>query len=150
MTSDSNGTFRPLGDTDSRLHGATTLLVCGYTAADKKVLRDLLGVAGLSGLPLVFVSDATADKTISEIAAQDNGTGEDETSTLHRAIVMSGLAEKELHSVMKAHRESSLPQPIWAVVTPVSENWRLRKLLDELALERESLRAAVEKKGLAD
>jgi hypothetical protein len=132
------------------MHGAEALLVCGHPAADRNAFRDLLAQEGLAHLALVTVSDAMAEKTIGEISTLRRAAGEGEPSSLRRAIVMSGLAEKELHVVMRLYRESGMPQPFWAVVTPVSESWPLRKLLDELAAERESLKEAVEKDGLVN
>ena len=150
MRQDTDGTFRPLGDSDRRMHGAEALLVCGHPAADRDKFRDLLAREDLAHLALVAVSDAMAEKTIGEISSLGGTAGEGEPSSLRRAIVMSGLAEKDLHVVMRLYRESGMPQPFWAVVTPVSECWPLRKLLDELAAERESLKNAVEKDGLAN
>lgn len=36
---------------------------------------------------------------------------------------------------MAAYRGLDLPRPLWATLTPVSEKWTVKHLLDELAAE---------------
>jgi hypothetical protein len=40
---------------------------------------------------------------------------------------------------MVAYRQAGLPTQLWATLTPVSENWFLADLLEELVKEEESL-----------
>jgi hypothetical protein len=64
---------------------------------------------------------------------------------MEKAIVVSGLTQKELAKLMAAYRKLTWPKPFWAAVTPTSETWTLRRLLEELAAENEAL--GQEKKG---
>jgi hypothetical protein len=41
---------------------------------------------------------------------------------------------------MAAYRGSELPSQLWATLTPVSENWFVADLLDELAAEAEAIK----------
>jgi hypothetical protein len=143
MSKDNNGTFKPLGDSDTKMHGDTAVLVAGHPPTDRERLQDLLVEIELSHLPLHFVPDSLGDLTLRELSGGRVDGHSDEPSMLPRAVVMSGLAERELHLLMKAYRESGLAQPSWAVVTPASETWTLRRLLEELGREREALKAAV-------
>ncbi|MBW1819490.1 MAG: DUF3783 domain-containing protein, partial [Deltaproteobacteria bacterium] len=68
------------------------------------------------------------------------GEGRDAASTMRRAGIMSGFAQEELHRLLKGYRESGLPAILWATLTPVSENWFLKDLLEELAAEAEAFR----------
>jgi len=56
------------------------------------------------------------------------------------AIILSGLTERELHTVLKNYRPLGLPSPLWATLTETSVNWPLKTLLIELMSEREALR----------
>jgi len=40
---------------------------------------------------------------------------------------------------MTACKKSGMQNPLWAVLTPVSETWTVQQLLAELAREREAL-----------
>jgi hypothetical protein len=41
---------------------------------------------------------------------------------------------------MYAYRQAGLPAQFWATLTPISENWLLADLLNELAKENECLK----------
>jgi hypothetical protein len=55
------------------------------------------------------------------------------------AIIMAGITENELHQLIASYRRAGLPNPMWATLTPTSENWTLRELLKELAVEKAAL-----------
>jgi hypothetical protein len=59
---------------------------------------------------------------------------------LPRAVVMSGFTQNEVHRIMSAYRQAGLPAQLWATLTPVSENWLLADLLDELVKENEVIK----------
>ena len=52
---------------------------------------------------------------------------------------MSGIRENELHRIMGGYRRMGLPTQLWATLTPLSEQWHLGTLLEELAAEREAM-----------
>ncbi|MDA1044806.1 MAG: DUF3783 domain-containing protein [Verrucomicrobia bacterium] len=140
---DESGTFKPIGHGHQRMVGETALLVSGYGQADQSCLCDLLKTHGLDAIPAVFIDEHRADLDLETLAAERHVSSTDNTSALPRAIIMSGLTERELHALMKAYRESGLPRQVWASVTPVSRHWTLRTLLNELSKEKEELRKAV-------
>jgi len=53
---------------------------------------------------------------------------------------MSGFTQKELHKLMTAYRQAELPSQLWATLTPISENWSIANLLEELAAEAEAIK----------
>jgi hypothetical protein len=53
---------------------------------------------------------------------------------------MSGFTQNEVHKIMYAYRQAGLPAQLWATLTPVSENWLLAELLNELVKENEILK----------
>ena len=59
---------------------------------------------------------------------------------MRRAIIMSGFTQRELHKLMTAYRQSELPSQLWATLTPISENWSITSLLEELAAEAEAIK----------
>ncbi|MFT5472949.1 MAG: hypothetical protein ACI856_001275 [Kiritimatiellia bacterium] len=137
------GTFSAIGKGDTPMFGATALLVAGYSVDEQKALRDLLVAHDLEHLPLVFIDAALQKRKLSDLAAHPDLSAEGRPSELRRAIVLSGLRETELHRLMKAYRLSGLPRQLWASMTPVSADWPMRTLLDELGKEKEDLRKAV-------
>jgi hypothetical protein len=140
-----NGTFRPVGDSERRFHGRPALLAAGFSVAEQQPLRDLRDAAA-PGVSLVFVTAADTDATPQDLADLPDGNGAGKSSSLRRAVVLSGLTERLLHKVMTTYRASGLPRPLWAAVTRVSANWRIGDLLDELGRERDALRDATRKR----
>lgn len=137
-------TFRPVGDTDSRMHGATAVLASGFSVADQQTLRDMMDAAGLQDVGIVFITAGALPLTLAALAALPAGTHAGETAELPRALVMSGLTERQLHAMMDSYRQSGLPRPLWASVTPTSADWTIKTLLVELLKEREAMRQARE------
>lgn len=46
--------------------------------------------------------------------------------------------KNELHKIMSAYRYAELPRQLWATLTPVSENWTVAQLLEELRKKDEA------------
>jgi hypothetical protein len=137
-----DGTFRPVGDSDVRMHGSAAVLVSGFEVDEQKALRSLMDTRGLEAIPTVYIVEAFLDCSLAELSAMGNETRAGETAKLPRAIVMSGFSERQLHALMDGYREASLPRPHWASVTPTSALWSIKRLLIELMKEREALRLA--------
>ncbi len=126
------GSFERIGGSGRRLYGPRGVLVCGVPPGEQD---DVAGLAQGGGLPVVFVSDQMAASSLKQLLALEDGAGRGEESGLRRAVVMSGFSEKELHWFMAEYRKLGLDRPLWATLTPVSENWNIQRLLDELAAE---------------
>ena len=78
-------------------------------------------------------------QTLSTLLELPDGTGCGHDSTLSRAVIVSGITENQLHSLMSVCRKSGMKQALWAALTPTSETWTLDGLLDELNKERKAL-----------
>jgi len=131
--------FEKIEETDNRMHGPRRLLVCGFPAGDQATLTAALAGANLGDLEPVWAAASQADQTLGDLMALPGGTGAGEDSTLPRAVIMAGITENELHILMAAHREAGLARPLWAALTPTSESWTLKALLDELDQERQAM-----------
>lgn len=122
------------------LYGPRKLLICGFTPEGLASL-DKVMAAALPDLPLVYARSADLETPLQTLFACPDQAGRDEASQMPAAIIMAGITENELHSLINTYRRSGLPSPLWATLTPISEKWILRQLLQELVAER----AAVEK-----
>jgi hypothetical protein len=122
-----------------RLYGPRAALACGYTVAEQDALLGMLERFRLIDLPALFATAADADRSLGEILAASPGHGRGEDSPLPRAVILSGVTEKELSTVMAAWKHLGLPAQNWATLTPTSEGWTLMDLLAELDLERLAL-----------
>lgn len=122
-----------------RLYGPRAALVCGYAAAEQDLLLAMMERFHLADLPALFATGDDMDKTVGQVlaSAPEHGRGQD--SPLPRAIVLSGITEKELSTFMAAWKHLGLPRQNWATLTPTSEAWSLMDLLTELDLERIAL-----------
>lgn len=140
----SDGTFEKVGSSEEQMYGPRKILVCGYPASEQEVFLNMLAERKLNDIPVVFVAEDSADKVLAAILELPDGSGAGSDSGLHRAAILSGLTEMELHQVMQGHKTLGLPKQLWAALTPVSEQWTMKTLLDEVAAESRAFHA---KKG---
>jgi hypothetical protein len=135
-------TFRPIGDSNNRMPGNTAVLVSGCSGDEQVLLRSVMDDNGLADVPAVYIAEVSLDSTLTELTALPGETNAGAVAKLPRGVVMSGLTENQLHLLMKIYRESPLPQPCWASVTPTNGTWTIKQMLIELLKEREALRQA--------
>ena len=133
------GTFQKVKKSNTRMYGSRGILVCGYSLTEQSPFLSLLAQAGFQDLSVVFVTSSQSMHTLKELLALPNRSGHGEESDMRRAIIMSGFTQKELHKLMTAYRQSELPSQLWATLTPISKNWSLSDLLEELAKESEAI-----------
>ena len=131
--------FQKVSQSDNLLYGPRKLLLCGFAADVQSKFIKLLDMIGIAQLPLVWVSKDQADVTVGELVQLEDGAGSGVSSELPRAIIMSGITQNELHSLMAGCRQSGMQQPLWATLTPTSETWSIRDLLKELVAEHRAM-----------
>ena len=135
-----DASFEKVTISDKPLYGPEKLILCGFPAAVQPKFEAVLGMAGLQKVPLVWAQDNQLETRLSELAALPSGAGSGESSTLPRAIIVAGITERQLQTLMAVCRKTGMQQALWATLTPTSETWLLNDLLAELAAEREALR----------
>lgn len=134
------GEFEKVSRSATPLYGERKLLVCGYPSAAHQELLTFLKYIGLDNIPVVFASDDDIGLSLSDLMTLPDRRGIGEGSTLKRAIILSGLTEKEVHTLIGGYRQAGGPEQLWAVLTPISESWPLRELLDELEAEHKAMK----------
>lgn len=135
-----DGGFQKVDQSDNLLYGPRKLLLCGFAAEVQAKFIALLDMIDLSAIPLVWVTENQADIHVGELVQLEDGAGSGASSDLPRAIIMSGINQNELHTLMAGCRKSGMQQPLWATLTPDSETWPIRDLLKELAAEHEAMK----------
>ncbi len=128
--------FEKIQHSDDRLFGPRKLLLCGFAVAAQSKFKSLMEMIGMADLPLVWIAQDQEGETLHDLAKLPDGWGACRSSTLPRAIIVSGISENELHQLMAGCRKAGMQQALWAVLTPTSNEWRLQKLLTELSTER--------------
>jgi hypothetical protein len=136
----SDNTFTKVSRSENLLYGPPKLLLCGFPAAAQANLAKVLAGVGLGNLPRVWVAENQIESTLMELLELSPGSGEGLTSSLPRALIVSGITENQLHGLMTACRQSGMREALWATLTPTSERWTLKYLLGHLIAERESFR----------
>lgn len=139
------GTFEKVKHSDDPMYGPPKLLLCGFAASAQPKFMTVLDMAGLRGIPVVWVNEAVSQKPLSALIDLPEGSGTGVASTLARAIIVSGITENQLHALMTICRQTGMQQALWAVLTPTSETWPLARLLTELQAERTALSKADKK-----
>lgn len=86
--------------------------------------------------------DSVAENTFVPVTPDNHANGKDS-----KIILLSGFSDKELHAVIDAYRlNKAMPKAIFAAVTEQSENFKVKDLMVELALEKKQIDAAALKK----
>lgn len=134
----SDGDFQAVGESDDRMFGPRKIILCGFSVTEQEIFGMMTAAVGMADMPLVFAGEGEAGAALGEIVDLPHGAGLGRASTLERAVILSGLTERELHAVMAGYRGMELPSPLWATLTENSIAWPLSALLRELAAEREA------------
>ncbi|MBU1535913.1 DUF3783 domain-containing protein [Myxococcota bacterium] len=131
--------FTPLDADDQPLFGERKLLFTGFSAQAQPNVLKLLAMAGLPDLELVWASDEHLETTVDTLFSMPSGTGAGQDSTLPRGIIVGGITQRELHTLMQGTKATGMKRPLWAVRTPTSQTWTLKLLLSHLIAERRQL-----------
>lgn len=135
-----DGEFQKIQDSDERMYGPKGILVCGYAPPEHRFFAMFMEKAGFTDRPVIFPTNQDAGRTLRELLGLTTGSGMGEPADFPRAVIMSGFTQNEVHRIMSAYRQAGLPAQLWATLTPVSENWLLADLLNELVKENEILK----------
>ncbi|MEN8244974.1 MAG: DUF3783 domain-containing protein [Thermodesulfobacteriota bacterium] len=134
-----DATFEKITLSDKPLYGPEKLIVCGFSAELQPKFEVVLDMAGLKKISLVWALENQRDAHLSELTDLPSGSGRGESSALPRAIIVAGITERQLQTLMAVCRQSGMKKALWATLTPTSETWLLKDLLAELSAEREAL-----------
>lgn len=132
-------TFEKVSRSEKLLYGPRKLLLCGFGAEAREKFNGVLGMVGLADVPRVWVATQQGAMTLADLLELADGSGSEAASALPRAVIVSGITEAQLISLMTVCKKSGMQSALWAVLTPVSEKWSVQQLLAELAREREAL-----------
>ena len=131
--------FEKVSRSDKPLYGPRKLLLCGFSQSVQPNFSKLLELIGLADIPKVWVAEDQANIPVAELTKLEDSTGWGASSELPRAIIMAGITRNEMHRLMTGCRQSKMKPTLWATLTPTSETWTLRSLLNELATENAAM-----------
>ncbi len=134
------GRFKRVKASTKPMHGPRGILVCGFVPEEHEKIAEFFKSAIPEDPPVIFATDADGQTAVKDLISRPDRSGQGVDSGLNRAIVLSGLTEKELLETLARYRESALPRPLWATLTPVSEAWSLSMLIQELEAERRAMK----------
>ena len=131
--------FEKVTRSDKPFYGQRKLLVCGFDGKAQPKFKNLLQIAGIKDIPIVWAVSGQAETVLAELFSLPDNTGSDISSTLPRATIVSGITENELHRLMNMARKTGMKPALWAALTPTSETWSVKELLAELNAERKAM-----------
>lgn len=149
MSNNEDATFKKVGQTEQKFFGPRKVLVCGLDKELHARFKSLIEQLELSPLPAVFVTSDARDEKLENLFDRQEDSGFEQDSDMPLAIIMAGITERELHTLVRGYREAGLPYPLWATLTPTTLSWKLSVLLKELAAEREAIRKMQEERRKA-
>lgn len=132
-------TFKKISKKNSKMYGKYKVLVCGFNKIEKNEFIKLIKTFKVKP-PIVFVGSNDTELKIVDLLLKNDGYGFEETSEMPKAVIMSGFYESQLHELLRLYKETNLERPLWASVTPISENWKLKDLLSELQSEHDMMK----------
>jgi hypothetical protein len=130
-----------IGNGNKTLFGEYAVLISGFDKDEQIALLDIIE-SHSSELKAVFATMNDAESILKELFRQKDGYGFSKELHPKKAIVMSGFEEKELVVFMKKIKSLNLGDNLWAVLTPISNNWKLNALLEELEEESKAIKEA--------
>jgi len=131
-----NHSLKVVGESREKMYGPRSILVCGFSSDERKTILNIFKNKKFKGLPIVYTTSEDRLELIKNMVIRNHESGIDSVCGLERAIIMSGLTEKELHLTMSAYKKTKLLKPLWATLTPTSQNWTVEALISELNNER--------------
>ncbi|XPV74974.1 MAG: DUF3783 domain-containing protein [Desulfovibrio sp.] len=128
-------------DSDRRMYGPRAMLVCGYAPAEQQLVLDTLRKELFKDIVVVFADQECMSTPLHDLFGQKHCYKIGKKSPIPRAMILSGITEKELHTIMALHKSMQLPKQLWATLTPTAETWQLGDLLIELNKEHRAMKA---------
>ncbi|MDD2604366.1 MAG: DUF3783 domain-containing protein [Desulfobacterales bacterium] len=133
--------FEKLTHSDEALYGPRKLVLCGFGREAQPKFKKILDLAGLTDVPVVWADVEDAGVKIGELFRRPADTGFGAGSALKRTVIVAGITENELHNLMNVSKKTGMQSCMWAALTPTSETWTLKALLEELSAERRQMSA---------
>ena len=127
---------------ETRANGRNCLLAYGFDGEQQAVLHRLLVKAGIE--ELVMVTAQGTGLLLSEILEDAPPQAAMEPLPPSPVAVFNAVSDAELNRFLTLFRESGLPRPLFAVVTPASIHWRFGDLVKELMGERRAMEKKTE------
>lgn len=131
------GFSRVDAQSESRSEGRNSLLAYGFDEAGQAVLHSLLVQAGIE--ELLVVGDQGTGLLLSELLEDAPQQTAMDPLPPCPVAVFHAVSDAELNRFLTLFRESGLPRPLFAVVTPTSIHWRFGELASELLRERRAM-----------
>ena len=130
-----DGSFKKVGSSKRKMYGKhEAVLICGYNSELKAQLSNLIKKIGITA-KIIFPDNELGTKTLKEILEMPDNYGFEKDSDFKPNINISGLTEEDFHKILDLFRNSGLPAPLIAALTPTSENWTIPALQKELEAE---------------
>ncbi len=124
---------------DKRLFGEHhAVLAVGLKQEEKEALIEI-AQEQLKNLKVIFGSKKDLNLKLKDIFAFEDKHGVDEEFSVPKTLIMSGFRESELLDFMKAIRKRIIEIKLLAVLTPTSNEWKLKELLAELIMEAKAM-----------
>ena len=133
--------FEKLSRSDNPLYGPRKLLLCGFEAEAQAKFAKLMALLNLTDLPLIWVGADQAGMSLAALLELPDNSGGGLSSSLPRAVIMSGITETELYRLMGGCKKAGMQAALWAALTPTSQGWTVAQLLRELSAERQAMAA---------
>ena len=123
------------------MYGPRAMVVCGYEPQQQQLFLDALRKEQYTNIAVVFADQESIAMPVHELFGQKHCHKLGKESHIPRAVILSGITQRELHSIMDLSKALQFPRQLWATLTPTAETWQLGDLLIALENERKAMQA---------
>lgn len=125
--------FSKISSSGEKLFGPRGMIAYGFSMPDQKAIMNHINSLDLPDIPTSFAGDESlAENLLTLLQAKQTKISQQRHASLGKVIILSGLTEEEVHLLLNTWPKTSLPSPLWAVLTPTSQHWTLCSLIKAL------------------
>lgn len=132
-------TMKQLSQTSQKLHGKTSLLICGIPQPHLDKIIEFCQT-NFPKIPFGIARGEHLTMSLSAIFKQLNPQPEELLAPMPPSIVFSGFTTTQIHQFIDQYKKIGIPSPLWGSRTITTDFWTLRQLLSNYVEEYQQMK----------
>lgn len=119
------------------IHPRVALILYGFNTKEIMQIKNIARVIGIK--EIIEANKNKGNATLRNLLEDEEVLGELEDMPKEKAILFNSLPPQKVNAVIDTLKKYRMAKPLYAVVTEHSIDWTLKKVLDNLKEERDTL-----------